>query len=64
MRNRIHAFLNLPLATIDRLAMQRHLRRIGTGEGVARLALEVIDGSDAEFQAALVAADLPIDDLL
>ncbi len=64
MRNRIHAFLNLPLAAIDRLAMQRHLRRIGTGEGVARLTLEVIDGSDAGFQAALVAADLPIDDLL
>lgn len=63
MKNRIDAFLNLPHASIDDLAMQRHLRRIGSGEGATQLALEAIDGSDREFRAALVDADLPVDDL-
>jgi arsenate reductase len=35
MKNRIGAFLNLPIASIDRMALERQLRKIGTGEGVA-----------------------------
>lgn len=63
MKNRIDAFLNLPHASIDELAMQRHLRRIGSSEGTTQLALEAIKGTDREFRAALVDADLPVDDL-
>ncbi|MFB9951558.1 arsenate reductase ArsC [Rhizobium puerariae] len=33
LKNRIMAFINLPLASIDRLALQRQLRAIGTMEG-------------------------------
>jgi arsenate reductase len=35
MKNRIGAFLNLPIASIDRMALERQLRKIGTGEGTA-----------------------------
>jgi arsenate reductase len=35
MKNRIGAFLNLPIASIDRMALERQLRKIGTGEGAA-----------------------------
>lgn len=63
VKNRLDAFLNLPLDSIDGLAMRRQLRRIGSDEGATPLALDTIDGSSPEFRAALVAADLPIDDL-
>lgn len=33
LKNRISAFLSLPHATIDRIALQNHLREIGTIEG-------------------------------
>ena len=33
LRNRIAAFLNLPLATIDRMAVQNHLKEIGSMDG-------------------------------
>lgn len=33
MKNRITAFLNLPLSTIDRMAVEHHLERIGRMEG-------------------------------
>ncbi|HTQ71781.1 MAG TPA: arsenate reductase ArsC [Acidocella sp.] len=35
LRNRISLFLSLPLASIDRLALQARLREIGTAEGAA-----------------------------
>lgn len=38
MKNRIGAFLSLPLASIDHMAMQRELRRIGAGDGATRRA--------------------------
>lgn len=33
LKNRINAFLSLPLASIDRMALQTRLRQIGTMEG-------------------------------
>lgn len=36
MRNRISIFLNLPLATLDRLSLQEHLEEIGRMEGATR----------------------------
>ncbi|WP_378949733.1 arsenate reductase ArsC [Mesorhizobium sp. ANAO-SY3R2] len=33
MKNRITAFLNLPLTSIDRMAVDHHLQRIGRMEG-------------------------------
>lgn len=33
LKNRITAFLSLPLASIDRLALETRLRQIGTMEG-------------------------------
>lgn len=33
LKSRIDAFLSLPVASIDRMALQRHLRQIGRGEG-------------------------------
>ncbi len=35
LRNRIAAFVNLPMASIDRLALEQHLRQIGTLEGAS-----------------------------
>jgi len=35
LKNRISAFINLPLASIDRLALQQHVRQIGTLEGAS-----------------------------
>lgn len=35
MKNRIAAFLNLPIATIDRMALDRQLRSIGQREGAS-----------------------------
>lgn len=37
MKNRISAFLSLPLASIDRLSLQTRLRHIGTMEGASRI---------------------------
>ena len=33
LKNRITAFINLPMASIDRMALERHLREIGSMEG-------------------------------
>lgn len=33
LKNRIMAFLSLPLASIDKLALEQHLRQIGAMEG-------------------------------
>ncbi|MBD0416210.1 arsenate reductase ArsC [Oryzicola mucosus] len=38
LKNRISAFLNLPLATIDRMALAQRLRQIGASEGSTQLA--------------------------
>lgn len=35
LKNRIMAFLSLPLASIDKLALESHLRQIGTMEGAS-----------------------------
>ncbi|WP_431323445.1 arsenate reductase ArsC [Rhizobium sp. YTU87027] len=35
LKNRIMAFISLPLASIDRLALESHLRQIGTMEGAS-----------------------------
>lgn len=40
MKNRIDAFLNLPHASIDRLALQHHLKRIGSTEGATSAVLQ------------------------
>ncbi|WP_395382540.1 arsenate reductase ArsC [Mesorhizobium sp. UC22_110] len=39
MKNRIDAFLNLPHASIDRLALQHHLKRIGSTDGATSAGL-------------------------
>lgn len=36
LKNRILAFVSLPLATIDRLAIEQHLRQIGGMEGATK----------------------------
>ncbi len=33
LKNRITAFINLPMASIDRMALERHLREIGSMDG-------------------------------
>jgi protein-tyrosine-phosphatase/N-acetylglutamate synthase-like GNAT family acetyltransferase len=63
MRNRISAFLSLPMATIDKLALQGELKKIGTLAGATALTLEPIDGGAPDLKAALEAAKLPTDDL-
>ncbi|WP_271022327.1 arsenate reductase ArsC [Rhizobium sp. RCAM05973] len=35
LKNRISLFVNLPLATIDKLALETHLRQIGATEGAS-----------------------------
>lgn len=35
LKNRITAFINLPLASIDRLALEQHVRQIGSLEGAS-----------------------------
>ena len=35
LKNRITAFLNLPLASIEKLALEQHLRQIGSMEGAS-----------------------------
>ncbi|NVM41230.1 arsenate reductase ArsC [Ochrobactrum intermedium] len=40
LKNRISAFLNLPHATIDRMALQNHLKEIGTMEGSTKTNVE------------------------
>ena len=41
MRNRIAAFVNLPLATIDRMTLRHRLQGIGTMDGSTHLAPQV-----------------------
>lgn len=60
LKNRIGAFLSLPMESIDRMA----LRRIGRGEGATPLTLLPIDGSAADLRQALSDEGLPIDDLM
>lgn len=36
LKNRISAFVNLPWATIDRMAVEQHLRQIGAMEGATK----------------------------
>ena len=40
LKNRVSAFLNLPHATIDRMALQNHLKEIGTMEGSTQTNVE------------------------
>ncbi len=40
LKNRISAFLNLPLATIDRMALKGHLAEIGSMEGSTKSDME------------------------
>ncbi|MGE0282346.1 MAG: arsenate reductase ArsC [Rhizobiaceae bacterium] len=40
MKNRIGAFLDLPAATVDRMALERHLRTIGASEGATKLSMK------------------------
>nr|WP_172690461.1 arsenate reductase ArsC [Agrobacterium deltaense]ASK48530.1 ArsR family transcriptional regulator [Agrobacterium deltaense] len=35
LKNRITAFINLPIASIDRLALEQHVRQIGSLEGAS-----------------------------
>ncbi|MBD9624953.1 arsenate reductase ArsC [Ensifer sp. ENS06] len=35
LKNRIMAFINLPLASVDRLALEQHVRQIGSLEGAS-----------------------------
>lgn len=35
LKNRIMAFINLPIASIDRLALEQHVRQIGSMEGAS-----------------------------
>jgi protein-tyrosine-phosphatase/N-acetylglutamate synthase-like GNAT family acetyltransferase len=63
LKNRIGAFLNLPMDSIDGMVLRRHLQRIGSAEGATQLALLPIDGLAPELRAALTAEQLPVDDL-
>lgn len=60
MKNRIMAFLNLQHASVDRLWLTTKLQAIGRREG---LEAEEINPVDVDFEAALLAAALPTDDL-
>jgi hypothetical protein len=40
LKNRISAFLSLPHTTIDRIAIQNHLKEIGTMEGSTQTNVE------------------------
>lgn len=63
MKSRISAFLSLPVATIDKLALQNELKKIGALAGATALTLEAIDGNAIDLKTALDAARLPTDDL-
>jgi protein-tyrosine-phosphatase/N-acetylglutamate synthase-like GNAT family acetyltransferase len=63
LKNRIMLFVNLPITSIDKLALETELRQIGATEGATSLALLPIAGHEAELRSALAAADLPTDDL-
>lgn len=41
LKNRILAFVNLPIAVIDRLALEQKVRKIGTMEGASALSAKV-----------------------
>lgn len=63
LKNRIMAFLNLPMDSIDGMVLRRQLQHIGAGEGATTLVLLSVDGSNADLRAALTAERLPVDDL-
>lgn len=60
MKNRISAFLNLPLESIDKIWLTTRLQAIGRREKVEA---EKISPSDEDLTKALQAASLPVDDL-
>jgi protein-tyrosine-phosphatase/N-acetylglutamate synthase-like GNAT family acetyltransferase len=60
MKNRIVAFLNLPLESIDHLWLRTRLQAIGRRE---KIEAEEISPSDVQFRDALRAASLPVEDL-
>ncbi len=60
MKNRISAFLNLPLESVDRLWLATRLHAIGRREKVEA---EKISSSDGALEKALRQVSLPIDDL-
>ena len=60
MKNRIAAFLSLPLESIDRLWLTTHLQAIGKHEG---LEAELVASSDPDFGSAVRFAGLPTQDL-
>lgn len=60
MKNRIVAFLNLPLDSIDHLWLTTQLQAIGRRE---KIEAHEISASDVAFRDALRAASLPVEDL-
>lgn len=63
MKNRISAFTNLPLDSIDRMATERELRLIGRQVGATAFSLEAIDSDAADLRDALSAEHQPVEDL-
>ena len=63
LRNRIGAFLSLPLEAVDRMSLRRQLRKIGMEEGATKVTLQTTDGSAPDLRDALAAEGLPIEDL-
>ncbi|MCO5065137.1 MAG: arsenate reductase ArsC [Rhizobiaceae bacterium] len=47
LKNRIEAFLNLPIAAVDRLALERQLRRIGASDGATALSTKPAEATGA-----------------
>jgi arsenate reductase len=62
LKNRITLFINLPIASIDKLALETQLRQIGASEGATSLALLPITGHESDLRSALAAADLDLDE--
>jgi protein-tyrosine-phosphatase/N-acetylglutamate synthase-like GNAT family acetyltransferase len=60
MKNRIVAFLNLPLDSIDHLWLKTQLQAIGRREKIEAHEISPFDGA---FRDALRAASLPVEDL-
>jgi N-acetylglutamate synthase-like GNAT family acetyltransferase len=63
MKNRVTAFTNLPLDSIDRMATERELRLIGRQAGATAFSLEAIDSGAEDLRAALAAEHQPVEDL-
>jgi len=63
LKSRIDAFLSLPLASIDQMALRHQLWRIGVAEGATVPVLLPVEGSAPDLREALAAEGLPTDDL-